>query len=88
MIRMGKSNHGWGVSIDFNTNDAGGKGKLYNDKGEPKYGTGEATTKEVKWLERNAGYYGYEGLYYQYDEKSKTGYFNETWHWTYSGQRR
>ena len=84
----GTSQHGWGVAIDFRTgdpgaNDANGKGKMYKN-GKPIYGTGVATTNEVKWLVTNAGYYGFEGYYYN---KSK-GYFRETWHWNYTGVRK
>lgn len=86
---METSKHGWGIAIDFNTGDPGGnKGKQYytsgSKKGKPIYGTGVATTNEVKWLEENAGYYGFQAYYY--DKKNK--YFKETWHWDYIGTRK
>ena len=80
----GTSNHGWGVAMDLCTGDPGKDGMWDNKKKKYIYGTGNSTTKEVKWLEKNADSFGFKAYYY--DERNKK--FRETWHWDYVGKSK
>ncbi len=68
--RPGTSNHGWGLAIDFNLDDAQ---------------KGKATSNELKWLEKNARRFGFEPYLDKAKPKFKDGSNNyyETWHWNY-----
>ena len=80
----GTSNHGWGVAMDLKTGDPG-SGGLFDSKTKKHIkGTGYSTTKEVKWLESNAGSYGFQAYYYDKENKK----FRETWHWDYVGKSK
>jgi hypothetical protein len=66
----GHSDHGWGLAIDFCT---GGEksGRSYN--------------KEIRWLEQNAGMFGFRPLL----DNPQTfpdgaNNYKETWHWSYT----
>ncbi len=66
----GHSDHGWGLAIDFCTG------------GEK---SGRSYDREVRWLERNAGKYGFYPLL----DSPKTfpdgsNNYKETWHWSYN----
>jgi hypothetical protein len=67
----GKSNHGWGLAIDMDLRDPGSLGG----------GKGYATTEEVRWLEANAGRFGFSGLISGSNHKGNI--YKETWHWDY-----
>ena len=57
----GSSNHGNGVALDLDLQDPG------SDKG----GKGYATTAEVRWLEKNAGRFGFKPYLAKPDKKKK-----------------
>lgn len=73
----GSSNHGNGVALDLDLQDPG------SDKG----GKGYATTAEVRWLEKNAGRFGFKPYLAKPDKIKKDGImvnnYAETWHWNY-----
>lgn len=71
LVGHGKSDHGWGLALDMNLKDPGS----YGD------GKGNATTPEVKWLEKNGNKYGFSGLVTSTNKKGDV--YHETWHWNY-----
>ena len=100
---VGKSPHGWGMAIDFCTNDHGTR-CIADKLGKPHitkwgHGTGKATTNEVKWLYQYGRYYGFYGNFEaKLDKNGRTiGYkdgsdgsdpiYAETWHWNFKGKR-
>lgn len=66
----GTSRHHWGTDIDLNafTND-------YFESGEG--------LKVYKWLQENAGFFGFCQTYTSFDKQRSSGYQPEKWHWSY-----
>jgi hypothetical protein len=65
----GHSDHGWGLAIDFSTG------------GEK---SGRSSVKEVRWLEKNAGKFGFRPLLDNPPTfPDGANNYLETWHWSY-----
>lgn len=60
----GTSNHGWGIAADLNISD-------------PR--SGIAQSSELKWIEKNAGRFGFKP--YIEDVVNGANVYVETWHW-------
>ena len=66
----GTTRHHWGTDIDLNSFEL-----AY-------YQTAEGQ-KVYKWLKENAAIYGFYQPYNESDDKCRTGYKEEKWHWSY-----